>query len=198
MHGSTIVTSVCRKGLGRIHYFHALKVTGMKTGFPLLLIMMLFLAGCAKNEDFVNPEYMCECGTITWQGEEYPLLMAEYTQPDDDNILSRRYFLTADIRLEGETEAHNLNIQLGTDSVDQVVQFIPEDEVFNYFEEVNQNDELLPVRTYTCTNGVVNFSPAFLGGTESVSFEMVLRETVNGQPVGFDISFKGNFSVEIQ
>lgn len=184
----------------RIAYFHGLKDACMRKSVLALFVVataMLFF-GCAKNEDFVNPVYECECGTITWQGAEYPLLLAEYIQPDDDNFLSRRYFLTADVRLEGEVEPHNLSIQLGTDSVDQVVQFIPDDEVFNFFEEVNDNDQLLPYRTYVCTNGVVNFNPAFLGGRESVSFEMILRETVDGDTVGFDIPFSGSFSVTIE
>ncbi|WP_306640028.1 hypothetical protein [Sanyastnella coralliicola] len=163
-----------------------------------LLTIIIGALGCAKNEEFVNPVYMCECGSVSWQGTAYPLQLAEYVQPDEDNFLSRRYYLTADIRLEGQTQPHTLAITLGTDSVDQVVQFIPADTVFNLVEEIDQNSQLLPYRTYVCTNGVVNFNPAFLGGRESVAFEMILRETIGTDTVGFDIPFSGSFNVTIQ
>ena len=161
------------------------------------LVLGLAFVGCQKSEDFVNPEFMCECGSLNWNGQEYPLLMAEYVLEGEDLFLSRRYFLTTDIRLEGESKPHNLSFQLGIDSVDQAVLYIPADTVFNLVEEVDQNDELFPYRTYTGTNGIVNVNPAILGGTESVSFQIILRETVNGDTVGFDIPFSGNFTVDI-
>jgi hypothetical protein len=162
------------------------------------VITLLAAAGCKKSEEFVNPEFMCECGTLSWNGTEYPLLMAEYVIEGEDLFLSRRYFLTTDIRLEGEEMPHNLSFQLGIDSVDQGILYIPTDSVFNLVEEVDQNDQLFPYRTYTGINGIVNTSPAILGGTESVSFQIILRETVNGDTVGFDIPFSGSFTVNIQ
>ena len=154
--------------------------------------------GCAKNEDFINPVFNCECGSITWDGVNYPLQMAEWVQADTGNFLSRRYFLTADIRQDGENKPHNLSIQLDIDSIDQTVHFIPADQLYNIFEEVNENDNLLPYRQYVCTNGVIDLSPAILGGEESVAAEMLLREVVGGDTVGFDIEFSMDFTVTIE
>ena len=172
---------------------------------PVMRTFVLFFAitafafvGCKKSEDFVNPIYDCDCGTVKWNGEDYPLLMAEYVHANPEDIFSRRYYITADLRGEGDTEPHNLSVQIGIDSLGGSVFYIPENEVFNLFEEVNNGDELLPYRTYACTNGVVNVTPAILGGTESVSFQMILKETVDGQFVGFDIPVSGSFKVDIE
>ena len=40
-------------------------------------------------------------------------------------------------------------------------------------------------------------TPALLGGTETVAFEMLLREVVGDDTVGFEIPFSGSFSATI-
>lgn len=160
--------------------------------------LIVALWGCKKSEDFVNPVYMCECGELTWGGETYPLLLAEYVTLADSLPLSRRYYLTTDVRLEGEDESHNLNFTLELDSVNHPVFFVPNDTVPNLLEEVNFNDDILPYRTFTTVNGVVEVNGAPLGGTETVSMEMLLKEVVNGDTVGFEIPFTGSFSVTIE
>jgi hypothetical protein len=169
----------------------------MRTFILFLAIVTFAFAGCKKSEEFTNPVYDCDCGSVKWNGENYPLLMAEYVRSNPENIFSRRYYVTADLRGEGDTEPHNLSIQIGIDSLGGSVFYIPENDVFNLFEEVNNGDELLPYRSYACTNGVINVTPAILGGTESVSFQMILRETVDGAFVGFDIPVSGSFEVDI-
>jgi hypothetical protein len=124
--------------------------------------------------------------------------MAEYVRSVPDDLFSRRYYLTADIRQEGENLPHNLNIQIGIDSLTGTSLFIPEFDVFNLFEEVNQNDELMPYRRYEATEGFVNVTAAFLGGNEPVNYQMILKEVVNGQQVGFDVSVAGEFNVTIE
>lgn len=163
----------------------------------LLAATIAAVSGCKKQDEFINPVYNCECGSIKWQGVDYPFQMAEYVLGDPDDILSRKYYLTADVRTEFETEPHQLNIQLGVDTVNHTPFFIPDPDVLNWFEEINQNDALLPYRTYTSTVGLVNITPAILGGNERVSFEMIIREVVNGDTVGFEISTKGSFNVNI-
>jgi hypothetical protein len=135
---------------------------------------------------------------VRWNNVDYPLLMAEYVRSIPDDMFSRRYYLTADIRVEGETEPHNLNIQIGIDSLMGTSHFIPEFDVFTLFEEINQNDELMPYRVYQANQGFVNVAAAFLGGREEVNYQMILKEVVNGQQVGFDISVAGDFNVEIE
>lgn len=163
--------------------------------FGLFAITLLF--ACKKTEEFVNPEFMCECGVVKWNGIDYPLLMAEVVRTNPENPFSRRYYLTADVRLEGEVEPHNLNIQISIDTIGPGAFYIPENNVVTLFEEVNQNDELLPYRAYECTNGLVNVTPAILGGEERADYQMILREVVNGELVGFDESVSGDFQVTI-
>lgn len=164
----------------------------------ILPLAVILLFACKKSEEFVNPEFMCECGVVKWNGVDYPLLMAEYVRANPENPFSRRYYLTADIRLEGEVEPHNLNVQFTIDTVGAGPLYIPENNVVTLFEEVNQNDELMPYRSYECTNGVINMTPAILGGVERADYQMVLKEVVNGELVGFDISISGDFTVNIE
>lgn len=170
----------------------------MRTALFAFFAALLVLSACKKTEPYENPVFNCNCGTIKWNNVEYPLLMAEYVRSIPDDMFSRRYYLTADIRLEGEVAPHNLNIQIGIDSVVSTSHFIPEFDVFTLFEEVNQNDELTPYRSYSATQGFVNVTAAFLGGVEKVNYQMILKEVVNGQQVGFDISVAGDFNVMIE
>lgn len=169
----------------------------MRTIILTFVLISFVFVGCKKSENFVNPVYDCDCGAVKWDGENYPLLMAEYVRSNPENPFSRRYYITADLRGEGATEPHNLSIQIGIDSLGGSVFYIPENDIYNLLEEVNSGDELLPYRSYACTNGVVNVTPAILGGVESVTFQMIVRETVDGQFVGFDIPVSGNFKVDI-
>lgn len=170
----------------------------MRTAVYFLALVALAVAGCKKTDPFVNPVYQCNCGTITWDGTTYPLLMSEYVELSDDEPWSRRYYFTADIRTADEVEAHNLNIQIEVDSLITGSLFIPENNVKTLFEEVNENDELLPYRQYTAMQGVVNISPVFLAGDEEGDYQMIVKEVVNGAPVGFDISVAGDFVVTIE
>lgn len=161
-------------------------------------VALFFIAGCKKSEEFINPVYECNCGTVKWRNADYPLLMAKYVESIPGDNFSRRYYLTADIRQEGETLPHNLNIQIGIDSLTSPSFYIPENDVFTLFEEVNDNDEMTPIRTYAATTGFVNVGGAIIGGEESVNYQMVLKEVVNGQQVGFDISAAGEFEITIE
>lgn len=160
-------------------------------------LMMAFVA-CKKSEDFVNPVYACECGALTWEGESFPLLDASYILAAEDLPLSRKYYLTSDVRAENETETHSINVSFELDSVDHPIFYVPEDTVAVLIEEINLNNELFPYRQYISTVGVINVNGAIFGGQESVSMDLILKELVNGTPVGFDISFKGNFSVNVE
>lgn len=139
---------------------------------------------------------MCNCGSLIWQGETFTLNNAEYVLANDTLPLSRQYYLTADVAAEGEVGTHSLNIYFDLDSVDHPQFFIPEDTVAVYIEEIDEN-AAIPFKTYAAVNGIVNVNGALLGGTERVSMDLILQQTTNGVPVGFEISFKGNFSVVV-
>ena len=144
----------------------------------------------------MNPEFMCECGAVTWQGEEFQLLGAEYVLINDTLPLSRKYYLTANVASEGVTTDHFLNIYFTLDSVNLGQFSIPEDNIQVVIEEIDESAEI-PFKTFTAVNGVVNANAAILGGTESVSMALGLQQTLNGVPIGFDSSFSGNFKVTV-
>lgn len=170
----------------------------MRTLSLLLILTIAVITGCKKSEPYINPVFECSCGAVQWNNRDIQLLMAEYVESEPGNIFSRRYYLTADLRQPGDDEAHNLNIQIGIDSLTGTQLFIPEQEVFTLFEEVNNNDELSPLRTYVATQGFVGVNAAILGGEERVQYQMILKEVVDGQLVGFDLSVSGEFTVRIE
>ena len=167
-----------------------------KSAFLLVIGAIAILFACKKSSEFVNPEYMCECGAVTWQGEQFQLLGAEYVLVNDTLPLSRQYYLTADVASEGVTTDHSLNIYFTLDSVNLGQFFIPQDTLDVIIEEIDEGADI-PFKTYTAVNGVVNANGAVFGGTESVSMDFVLQQTVNGVPVGFESSFRGNFKVNV-
>lgn len=179
-------------------YLHIPEMNVMRTLSLLLIITIAAIAGCKKSEPYINPVFECNCGSVQWNDREIQLLMAEYVESEPGNIFSRRYYLTADLRQPGDEEAHNLNIQIGIDSLTGSQLFIPEQEVFTLFEEVNKNDELSPLRAYVATQGFIGVNAAILGGEERVQYQMILKEVVNGQLVGFDIAVSGSFTVLIE
>lgn len=121
---------------------------------------------------------------------------ADYVLANDTLPLSRKYYLTADVTAEGEVGTHSLNIYFDLDSVDQQQFFIPEDTVTVHIEEIDEG-AAIPLKTFQSVNGVVNVNGALFGGTERVSMDLILQQTTLGVPVGFEISFKGNFSVVV-
>ncbi len=164
----------------------------------LIAFLLIAFTACKKSEEFVNPNFVCECGALTWEGESFELLAAEYILASDTLPLSRKYYLTSDVRAENETETHSINVSFELDSVDHPIFFVPEDTVAVLVEEINLNNELFPYRQYISTVGVINVNGAIFGGRESISMDLILKEVVNGTPVGFDISFQGNFSVNVE
>ena len=161
----------------------------------LTLISMLTLSGCQKNPEFVNPVYACGCGALNWTGVEYPLLDANYIVPDSLEETSRRYYITSDVAVEGVNVIIEVN-----DALESVFYVGDDDEdaILNVLiHEINDNDPILPLRTFVPIDGVVQIVPAILGGTETVSFNLVVRELYDGDLVGFEKSLTGNLSVYV-
>lgn len=161
-----------------------------------VLVVVMTIASCKKSDDFVNPVFMCECGSLSWEGEVYPLLMAEYVLLDS-NQFSRKYFLTADVRSEDEVLAHNLNFSLTIDSISGSMLFVPDESLSNMLQVPNLNDNLSPLRNYTGVNGVINVNSQIFSGSESISFDLEMKEIVNGDTVGLVTPFSGSFSLTL-
>ena len=172
-----------------------------RTALILSIAAATGLSSCYESPEFINPVYNCECGAITLNGQPFPLKMAEAVVWDSLQPLSRRYHLVADMRDAGQIEAHapahDFTVTLEFDSINRPVFYIPTDGIVHGMQEIDHSDEFFPVRDYVATNAVITPTPAFLGGTETVSFEMLLKEAVNGNPVGFEIPFSGSFVVNI-
>jgi len=170
---------------------------------PILfsIIFLAFITGCYKAPEFVNPAYACNCGEVEFNGEAFALKMAEVVIPDSTEQLSRTYHIVADMRSEEEVDGHvaghDLTFYMAFDQLDDVVFYIPQDSVTHLIQEINHGDAQFPVRDYISTQGSIEVDAAYAGGTETVSFSMEVREQVNGELVGFPISFSGSFSALI-
>jgi hypothetical protein len=157
-------------------------------------------SACTKSEAYLPPVYDCECGAVQFAGSEsLPLMSAEWVpQLYGDSLYSRRYFITADAQAEDEQKDHAIHMILDVDDIRQTSWYLPADSLFCEITDNNHNDALDTLRTYRCTNGVITMvTAAPTGGEESVAFEMVVREEVNGQLIGFEQNFSGSFTVTV-
>lgn len=167
--------------------------------FLFVLAVGAVFTSCKKSEEFINPVYECECGKVSWFGSTHDLLMSEFVRPDETNILSRRYYITADVSASGESEPHHLNIIIETDSVHhEFFDLMLSPFISVEVEEVNYNDPTVLVRTYVPVIGNVNINSAILGGTESASFNLSVQESFNGTPAGAILPLSGSLTVLIQ
>lgn len=168
----------------------------------LLFGLALTLVACYEATPFVNPVYNCECGSLTYNGAQLPLKMAEAIVPDSANPLSRRYHLVADLRSEVEIAEHaparDLTVFVEIDTLDQNVFYLPSDGLPNLIQEIDRSDSLLGgVRDFIVTNGVIQVTPAYFGGPEPVTFQFEMREWLDGELVGFVVPLSGSFTAEI-
>lgn len=159
----------------------------------------LLFFSCEKNEEYVAVPYACDCGEYSWRGSSYQLLDANYVLAHPDSSLSRRYYITADVKAESDFQPHSVNLIIEIENVEESVFDITEtvNEFAALAQEINQNDFLIPLREYEAVGGRVQVIPAFFGGTETVRFSIVLRESIEGDLVGPEFSFTGEFNVEV-
>ena len=165
----------------------------------LVLGISSLLLSCKKTEEYVPEPYKCDCGQMTWQGSTYDLLDANYVRLIEEEELSRRYYITAEVKSSAESKPHSVNFYIEIPDVTSSIFDLTEDDIefAAKAEQVNQNDPLLPLRTFEAQSGRVVVSPAFLGGTENVQFSVILQETFNGSNVGGPVPISGNFKVEV-
>jgi len=173
---------------------------GLKVkSIALVLSISSVLLSCKKTEEYIPEPYKCDCGQMTWQGSTYDLLDANYVRLIEEEELSRRYYITAEVKSSTESKPHSVNFYIEIPDVTSSIFDLTEDDIefAAKAEQVNQNDPLLPLRTFEAQSGRVVVSPAFLGGTENVQFSVILQETFNGCNVGGPVSISGNFKVEV-
>lgn len=170
-----------------------------KFAFSLLAVATFAFTSCQKNEEYIPEPYQCQCGDYSWNGASYQLLDANYIQTDEFEDLSRRYYITADIKSPTEILPHSVNLIIEIDNVEEGIFDLDEDtfEFSALAQEINQNDDLLPIREYLPVSGRVRVTPAFFGGTETVQFNLLLREFIDGDLVGAQLGFTGSFTVNV-
>jgi len=72
-----------------------------------VLASLFILTGCTKHEPFVNVEFDCECGTMSLDGRELVVRLAEGFVPSNDSPNLYRYHVVADLRTADEVAHHN-------------------------------------------------------------------------------------------
>lgn len=172
----------------------------------LFVAASFIFSGCKKTPDYVPNPHKCECGSLTWQGKEYQLLDAEQIRTDESVLYSRRFYITANVALEGESQTHNVNTWIeipdvlahsnGLFNIDVTTQTV---DFTAKVDEFNLNDPFFSLRQYGVRQGVVRVTPAPLaGGTETVSYQFILGElNSNGNMIGPDITYSGSFTVSV-
>jgi hypothetical protein len=171
--------------------------------FLTIITLTTAIAGCKKTPDYVPMPYSCGCGTINWQGASLSVLDANYILTDSTLAESRRYYITADVPVLGEYEAHGLNTIVEIDTLDGGGNFYVQEssgleEYRCVVQEFNANDPTTILRELVPVEGTLNVVTApITGGNETISFQMVLREYYEGNLVGPDINYSGNFVVYI-
>ena len=157
------------------------------------------LAACSTSEDYLPPAYTCDCGTLILDGDSMEVLGAEFVYlPGEDSLFTRRYFVTADAKTEGELKEHAVSLTLDVLNVQSGAIFFPDSGVVARMDETNFNVAFDTTQTYRITNGVASVMAAPLtGGQETVNLDFLIRREQDGELVGFERTLKGNFSLTI-
>lgn len=164
---------------------------------------LMLISSCKKSPDYVANPYKCNCGKFTWQDVSYDLLGTNYILSDSAEMESRRYYITGNVALEGETQTHTLSAWIEIPDLDGGGQFrinpqTGDEEFTAWIDEFNLNDPIDSLRQYVPVNAVVQVSQApLLGGTETVAFQMTLNEVIDGTVIPGDVNLAGDFSVYI-
>lgn len=157
------------------------------------------LAACSTSEDYLPPAYTCDCGTLVLDGDSMEVLGAEFVYlPGEDSLFTRRYFVTADAKTDGELKEHAVSLTLDVLNVQSGAIFYPADGVFTQVDETNFNVAFDTTQTYRITNGVASVMAAPLtGGEETVNLDFLIRREQNGELVGFERTLKGDFTLTV-
>ena len=160
----------------------------------------VLLAACSTSEDYLPPAYTCDCGTLVLDGDSLAVLGAEFVYlPGEDSLFTRRYFVTADAKTDGELQEHAVSLTLDVLNVQSGAIFYPDSGVFTQVDETNFNVAFDTTQTFRITNGVASVMAAPLtGGEETVSIDFLIRREQDGELVGFERPLKGDFTLDIQ
>jgi len=177
----------------------------MKKTFNIFIAIaaVALLAACKKTPDYVATPYECVCGVFKWQNVDYQMLDANYILSDSTESESRRYYVTANVALEGEVGTHGLNAWIEIPDLDGGGQFKINQstgvyEFSAWVDEFNVNDPFDSLRQYVPVEGIVKVTEApITGGNETVEFLLTLNEVDGGVTIPGDVNCQGSFNVYI-
>lgn len=161
------------------------------------------VTSCKKTPDYVADPYKCKCGNLTWQDASYDLLGTSYILSDSLQLDSRRYYFTANVAIEGETQTHGLSVWIQIDSLlgGGLFRINPQlelNELIAHVDEFNLNDPIDTLRRYVPVNAAVSVAQApASGGIETVNFQLTLNQVINGIPVSGNVNCSGSFNVYV-
>jgi hypothetical protein len=166
----------------------------------ICVLALVGLNSCKKSTEYIPVPYACGCGGVKWRGSSFDLLDANYILADSTVALSRKYYVTADVREEGEELTHSVSMLLEIPNVEDGV-FYVDDSNSDFTADVDERDDnqmILSRRRYKAIEGIIQVNPAIFGGIEKVVFTLVLKELdEDGNLVGSELNFSGSFRLDI-
>ncbi|PCJ80201.1 MAG: hypothetical protein COA49_09470 [Bacteroidetes bacterium] len=79
----------------------------ISTALFTLVASIFILSGCTKHEPYVNIVYNCECGSMSLDGRDLAVRLAEGYVPSESSPNLFRYHVVADLRTSNEVDHHN-------------------------------------------------------------------------------------------
>lgn len=172
----------------------------MKRSLLFLAVVALIgfgISGCKKSVEPEDTSYKCNCGSFSWQGQNYPLYDASRIQWDDTLYYTREYYGTAEMRNGNQfLEPNSLNLEMSFEDITQLIFFAEVDTFDVLLQEINYNDPLNTIREFVPDQGSISITPSLPGSPEVMSFNFSMRQIVNGQLVGLPVPFSGTMVVE--
>lgn len=191
----------------------------MRKFFFFSLTILLVVTSCTKTEEYVPQPYECECGRITWDGLEHQVAgTAGIVWLDDSlgmpDMNSRKYEATTNIQDEDEDKVHHINTIFEFTEISNIFYtisttvdtFVVDTTIIDtipppiapmvFITEVNLNEDLYEERTYMALDGTLEVQVS--EETETVNFNLNIRETTGGTPSGPILPYSGTFIVEVK
>lgn len=168
-------------------------------GIFLLAMAMMANVSCKKDSTYEPISYTCKCGSVNWFNTSYNLLSSGTILMDSTVSTSRRYLITADISAKDAPSQESINIQLNVPDV-LLTPLELNDEADEFSGDLQRvilvNNTDLTYR-YRVISGTISVSPALNGGTEFVSFSLLL-DPLFGSAEDPAVPVSGSFSVNVQ
>jgi hypothetical protein len=171
----------------------------LRNSWLLLVVLSLIIASCKKDSTYTPVPHACVCGSINWFNTSYEVLSANTILMDSTETTSRRYLISADVTQEGAVTQESVNIQIDVPNVLLTPLELNEedDEFFGDAQRVSLINNTDLTYRYRILSGTISVNPALNGGTESVSFSLLL-DPMFGSSEDPPVPVSGSFNVNVQ